>query len=195
MHHDDIDSGDQSTSRTPLKVGAVAGVDNNIIELGVGIERIADKIPSPLGASLIRFRIHSQNTTMVTYRLVVPTSEEVPQGLGDLDGQRDRRNDGAYRNARLEGFSERSDRGVDRIDNGIELLPLGCVGHSVNGIPRRDALSTSGWTRAWLSLRATSSWLRKTWSWMFIILLSLGSLGGFPYSHKMYEMNAHECKM
>ena len=57
VHHDDIDSGDQSTSRTPLKVGAVAGVDNNIIKLGVGIERIADKILSPLGASLIRFRI------------------------------------------------------------------------------------------------------------------------------------------
>ena len=39
-----------------VEVGAVACVDNNIIELGVGIERIEDKILSPLGASLIRFK-------------------------------------------------------------------------------------------------------------------------------------------
>ena len=119
-----------------VEVDAVAAVDNDIIELGVSIERIADKILSPLGASLTRLKfsdIPSQNTTMVTYRLVVPTAEDVPQGLGDLNGQRDRRNDSACRNALLGGFRERNDRDVDLVNGRIELLPVGCAGHSVRG--------------------------------------------------------------
>jgi hypothetical protein len=35
-----------------FEVGAVFGVDNDIIEVGVGLERITDNILSPLGASL-----------------------------------------------------------------------------------------------------------------------------------------------
>jgi hypothetical protein len=117
-----------------FEVGAVAGVDNDIIELGVGVERIANKILSPLGASLNTFQDSAtflSKITMVTYRLVVPTAEEVPQGLGNLDGQRDRRNDSACRNALLERFSERSDWGVDCVNGGIELLQVGCGGHRV----------------------------------------------------------------
>lgn len=68
---------------------------------------------------------------MVTYRLVVPTAEDAPQGLGDLDGQRDRRNDSAWGNALLGAFSERSDRSVDCVNDGIELLKVGCGGHRV----------------------------------------------------------------
>ena len=40
-----------------VEVDAVVGVDNDIIELGVGLVRIADKILSPLGTSLIRSKI------------------------------------------------------------------------------------------------------------------------------------------
>ena len=73
---------------------------------------------------------------MVTYRLVVPTSEDVPQDLGDLDAQRNRVNDGACRscrNALLGGFNERNDWSVELVNDGIELLPVGFGGHSVMG--------------------------------------------------------------
>ena len=71
---------------------------------------------------------------MVTHRLVVPTAEDVPQGLGDLEGQSDRRDDGGCSNALLGGFRERSDRGVNTVNGGIELLPVVCAGHSVMGL-------------------------------------------------------------
>ena len=70
---------------------------------------------------------------MIPYRLVVPTAEEIPEGLGDLDGQRDRRNDGVWGNALLGGFNERNDRGVELVNDGIKFLPVGFGGHSVLG--------------------------------------------------------------
>ena len=69
-----------------------------------------------------------------------------------------RRNDGACRNALLEGFSGRIDpRGVDRINNNIKLLPVGCAGHSVMGFLGENFVDI-GVDMGLASLKAASSW-------------------------------------
>ena len=114
----------------------MAGADNDIVELGVGIERIVEKILSPLGASLIRFKIqqHSQ-----------PTLQWSPTALSSQPLKKFHRVSAIWMAKEIAAmtvpaetrcwgrFIDSNDRGVDRINGGIELLPVGCVGHSVMG--------------------------------------------------------------